>query len=67
MFLHIQPDGHPYRPDTPTFWRDSMGVEPGTQLPWSRPDQRIVWGAIDEAAIMAAVAGILIEQQERVA
>lgn len=43
QFINLMPDGHVYHPDTPAFWREHMGIEPGGQYPWSRPDQRIVW------------------------
>jgi hypothetical protein len=43
MFLKIEPDGHPYMPNTPAFWREEFGMEVGDQFPWARDDQRIVW------------------------
>lgn len=32
-----------YWPNTPAFWKESMGVEHEGQYPWCREDQRIVW------------------------
>lgn len=43
MFVPVCGDDDPYRPNTPTFWRESSGVEQFGQYAWSRPDQRIVW------------------------
>lgn len=43
MFIEMFEDGHPYTPNTPKFWRENIGVEPGQQFPWSAPKQRIVW------------------------
>lgn len=45
IFLDLQPDGHAFLSDTPTFWREKVGVEPGGQFPWVLPNQRIVWSA----------------------
>jgi hypothetical protein len=46
-FMPIEPDGHGYAPATPKFWREHFGVEAGSQFPWSRSDQRIVWETDD--------------------
>jgi hypothetical protein len=29
--------------NTERFWVDNMGIAPGTQYPWSRPNQRMFW------------------------
>lgn len=54
VFIQLQPDGHPYEADTPRFWRQKMGVEPGDQFPWARPDQHIAWGPDTYENICAA-------------
>ncbi len=33
----------PYPPNTAQWWQQFHGVGPPEQLPWSRPDQRIIW------------------------
>jgi hypothetical protein len=33
----------PYPPNTDQWWRHFHGIGKGEQLPWSRPDQRIIW------------------------
>lgn len=43
IFLNLQPDGHAFLSDTPSFWRNKVGVEPGGQFPWALHNQRIVW------------------------
>ena len=53
-FVNLQPDGHAYVADTPTFWRTKHGVEPGDQFPWALPNQRIVWSADTYEAISQA-------------
>jgi hypothetical protein len=32
-----------YEPMTSKWWRESCGIEAGSQFPWCAPDQRIVW------------------------
>jgi hypothetical protein len=54
MFLKIEPDGHPYAPNTPSFWREQFGMEVGEQFPWARPDQRIVWKGDDYENLVEA-------------
>jgi len=54
MFLKIEPDGHPYAPNTPKFWREQFGMEVGEQFPWARPDQRIVWKGDDYENLVEA-------------
>ncbi len=53
-FVNLQPDGHLFAPETPNFYRESLGIEPGAQFPWSREDQRIVWSADSYEAISEA-------------
>lgn len=43
-----------YRPNTPDYWRQLMGVEPGGQFPWSQPNQRIIWAPDEYDHIVAA-------------
>ena len=43
MFIELMEDGHPYEVNTPTYFREKLGLEKGDQHPWSGPDQRIVW------------------------
>lgn len=43
QFSPVYDEGDGYRPNTPSFWREHMGIEPGTQYPWCAPNQRIVW------------------------
>lgn len=54
-FIRIEADGHEYAPNTPSFWRDNIGIEVGSQLPWSRAHQRIVWQPDDYENILRAV------------
>ncbi len=54
MFLKIEPDGHAYAPNTPSFWREQFGMEVGEQFPWARPDQRIVWAGDDYEILVEA-------------
>lgn len=54
MFLKMEPDGHPYTPNTPGFWRREFGMEEGDQFPWSRADQCIVWAGDDYDNLVAA-------------
>jgi len=54
MFIKMERDGHPYTPNTPSFWRKEFGTEEGTQFPWCRPDQRIVWASDDYENLVAA-------------
>jgi hypothetical protein len=44
---NTQPEGHPYYTDTPSFWRERVGVEVGGQWPWAGPRQRMVWAKDD--------------------
>ena len=53
-FTRIEPDGHEYVPNTPSFWRDNIGIEVGTQLPWALPDQRIIWQPDDYENLIKA-------------
>jgi hypothetical protein len=53
-FITMGQDSSEYRPNTPEYWRLYMGVEPGGQFPWSRPDQRLVWAPGTFKNIMAA-------------
>jgi hypothetical protein len=34
-----------YFPNTPDGWKTFAGIAPGEQLPWSKPDQSIIWQA----------------------
>jgi hypothetical protein len=43
QFTPVEKDGAAFYGNTPKFWKDSMGVEVGSQYPWSANDQRIVW------------------------
>jgi hypothetical protein len=43
QFVHLEPDGHAYFPNTPTFWARLMGVEQGGQFPWCKENQRLIW------------------------
>jgi hypothetical protein len=43
QFVPIEPDGSGYTPNTGKFWRESAGIGPGEQYPWSAPSQRMVW------------------------
>ncbi len=43
QFVKTEPEGSDFTANTPSFWRDKMGVEIGNQYPWCRPDQRIIW------------------------
>lgn len=54
MFVPLGKDGDRYWANTPTFWRVMQGVEPPGQYPWSRSDQRIIWGMDDYDTIKAA-------------
>lgn len=36
-------DGDPFEFNTPEGWKLHNGISVGEQLPWSRPDQRIIW------------------------
>ena len=54
MFVRIEPDGHEYAPNTPSFWRDNFGISVGEQFPWSRPDQRIIWQPDDYENLIKA-------------
>ncbi len=47
MFNRLPGDDRSYEPNTPDFWREHMGIEIGSQFPWSRHDQRIVWATDD--------------------
>jgi hypothetical protein len=42
-FIKVEPEGHGYAPATASFWKDNVGVEVGSQYPWSSADQRIIW------------------------
>lgn len=53
MFNQVRPDD-PFHCNRPEFWRDSQGIEAGTQFPWSLPNQRIVWEADTYEAITKA-------------
>ncbi len=51
----VAPEGqHIYAPNTPKAWRENMGLEVGQQWPWSRPDQRMIWGKDEYDSIIAA-------------
>ena len=43
IFIPIEGDDSGYMPNTAKFWSESAGIEVGTQFPWCRRDQRIVW------------------------
>lgn len=45
---------HPDSGNKTESWAVYHGTNPGEQLPWSRPDQRIVWGNEDYDTILAA-------------
>src|SRR5262249_55124757 len=53
-FIPVKGDDYEYWANTPTFWRDLHGVEQFGQMPWSRPDQRLVWGMDDFETIRKA-------------
>jgi hypothetical protein len=53
-FVPMADDACDYEPLTPKFWREQVGIEMGEQLPWSRPNQRIVWKADDYANLVEA-------------
>ncbi len=42
MFNELR-EGGMYWANTAAGWKHFTGMDPGTQWPWSRPDQRIVW------------------------
>lgn len=42
MFAPLDPSGA-YEPGRTDWWKISQGVAAGDQLPWAKPDQRIVW------------------------
>lgn len=42
-FTPINPDGHSYSVNTPSFWKRFQGVEVGSQYPWSTEKQMIAW------------------------
>lgn len=42
-FIKVEAEGHGYAPATASFWRDNVGIEVGSQYPWSASDQRIIW------------------------
>lgn len=54
MFIQMEKDGHPYFANTPKWWRENHGLAVGEQLPWSRPDQRIVYKRDDYANLVEA-------------
>lgn len=54
MFVALEQDGSSYTPNTREFLVKSMGLEPGGQYPWSRPDQKFVWTVDTFENIMAA-------------
>jgi hypothetical protein len=54
QFVHVEPEGSDYRQNTAQFWKDSMGVAPGEQYPWSNERQRIVWAKDHYENIVAA-------------
>ncbi len=54
MFLKPEDQTYEYEPNTPNFWRDNIGVEMGSQFPWCRPDQRMVWMADDYENLVQA-------------
>jgi hypothetical protein len=39
---------------TPEWWRDNVGVRVGSQFPWAKENQRIVWATEDLADIRTA-------------
>jgi len=43
IFIHVEPDGSAYKANTPKFVREGIGIEVGDQLPWSAPNQRLIW------------------------
>jgi hypothetical protein len=53
-FVDLKPDGDQYTPNTPWFWKTTMGVEPRGQFPWSNEQQRLVWSKDDYANIVEA-------------
>jgi hypothetical protein len=42
-FVQMEPPESVYYANTPLFWETHVGVKVGEQLPWSKPNQRIVW------------------------
>jgi hypothetical protein len=54
MFVRIEPDGHEYAPNTPSFWRDNFGISVGEQFPWSKAHQRIIWQPDDYENLIKA-------------
>lgn len=56
MFLKKEDDDYAFTANTPTFWREQIGVEMGVgQFPWSRPqDQRIIWESDDYPNLVTA-------------
>ena len=43
-FTPLEPDGHTYFPNTPSFWQQNMGImPPHEQFPWLRSDQFLVY------------------------
>jgi len=42
MFNEIS-DSDQFIPNTPKWWKEFQGINPGEQFPWSQSDQRIVW------------------------
>lgn len=43
QFVQTEPDSSHYTPNTRKFWKESAGIEVGSQYPWSSPNQRMVW------------------------
>lgn len=43
QFVQPEPDSSHYAPNTRKFWKESAGLEIGSQYPWSSPNQRMIW------------------------
>lgn len=54
IFVGVEAENSPYRYNTPEWWRDGNGVAVGEQVPWSAPDQRLVWNTDTYQNIVSA-------------
>ncbi len=53
-WLYFMPEVAGYAPSTDAWLRKYMGFGRGEQVPWARPDQRIIWEADSYLAIRTA-------------
>ncbi len=67
IFTPIEPEDSPYRANTASFWKKEANMDAGSQYPWAKSDQRIVWKKDTYENICAAWEGLLAHHDKIIA